>query len=151
MILGSTLEQPCIYYNDITLSYFAWWMSLSCLKLKSSFALQATAYRAGHVSECGIQDLPVLSTYFILQQLQTPEGPEKHHVDFLLCFCTSNSLLCEHPSLAQLWSNYSFRTQSNEASPDSLGHEKSCSSLLPQYFYFCTFYCNMLNHLFPVL
>lgn len=32
-------------------------MSLSCLKLKPSFALSATAYRAGYVSECGIQAL----------------------------------------------------------------------------------------------
>lgn len=69
-------------------------MSLSCLKLKSSFALSATAYRAGHISECGIQDLPVFSTYFILQQLQTPEGPEKHHVGFLICVSAQATLCC---------------------------------------------------------
>lgn len=43
--------------------------------------------------------------------------------------------LCEHPFPAQLWNNYSFKTQHNEAFPDSLGTTDHPLLLLPQYFF----------------
>lgn len=42
----------------------------------------------------------------------------------LLCFWKQDPLwLCEHPFLAQLWNNYSFKTQLNKAFSDFLGHK----------------------------
>jgi len=100
-------------------------MSLFCWKLKSSFVLLAIAYRAIPVFwVCHIRwhFLSLLSTYSIPQQFQTPSSPWKYHGVYLLCSCTCNSLwLCEYPFSAQLWNNQSFKTQPNEAFPDSLG------------------------------